>query len=274
LTALIWHELTTDNPVVDLRVFKARSYAVGVFLMTIVGFVLYGSMVLLPIMLQTLLGYPPLQAGIAMAPRGVGSFFMMPLTGLMTGRFDARKLLSVGLGIGGLTLLWLSRLNLQAGYWDIFWPQLIQGVGMSLLFVPLTTVAMDPIPRERMGYATSLFNLMRNIGGSIGIAMTGTMLARNSQSTTSVLGSHVTPYDAASQQMLAQLRGAFMAAGADVVTATNRAYAALFGMVQRQASMVAFVGIFQLLGFLFLGMIPLVLLMHRPRTGAGPAGAH
>src|SRR5206468_3828241 len=100
LVALVVHELTTDEPVVDLRVFKARSYAVGVFLMTIVGFVLYGSMVLLPIMLQTLqtlLGYPPLQAGIAMAPRGVGSFLMMPLTGLMTGRFDARKLLSAGL---------------------------------------------------------------------------------------------------------------------------------------------------------------------------------
>jgi DHA2 family multidrug resistance protein len=274
LTALIWHELTTDNPVVDLRVFKARSYAVGVFLMTIVGFVLYGSMVLLPIMLQTLLGYPPLQAGIAMAPRGIGSFFMMPLTGLMTGRFDPRKLLTLGLGIGGLTLLWLSELNLQAGYWDIFWPQLIQGVGMSLLFVPLTTVAMDPIPRERMGYATSLFNLMRNIGGSVGIAMTGTMLARNNQSTTALLGSHVTAYDATSQQTFAQLRGAFMAAGADAVTATNRAYAALFGMVQRQATMVSFVGIFQLLGLLFLVLIPLVLLMRRPQRGGGPVAAH
>src|SRR5262249_49901317 len=128
LTALVIHELTTDNPIVDLRVFKARTYAVGVFLMTVVGFVLYGSLVLLPIMLQTLLGYPPLQAGIAMAPRGVGSFFMMPLTGLMTGKFDARKLLSTGLLVGGLTLVWLSWLNLQAGYWDIFWPQLIQGV--------------------------------------------------------------------------------------------------------------------------------------------------
>jgi len=274
LIALVIHELTTDNPVVDLRVFKARSYAVGVFLMTVVGFVLYGSMVLLPIMLQTLLGYPPLQAGIAMAPRGIGSFFMMPLTGLMTGRFDPRKLLTAGLTIGGMTLLWLSRLNLQAGYWDIFWPQLIQGVGMSLLFVPLTTVAMDPIPRERMGYATSLFNLMRNIGGSVGIAMTGTMLARNSQTTTSTLGAHVTPYDAASQQLFAQMRAAMMAAGADVVTATNRAYAMLFGMVQRQATMVAFVGIFQLLGIMFLVLIPLVLLMRRPQGSSAPAGAH
>jgi len=103
LIALVVHELTTDDPIVDLRVFKARSYAVGVFLMTIVGFVLYGSMVLLPIMLQTLLGYPPLQAGIAMAPRGIGSFFMMPMVGLMTGRFDPRKLLTLGLIVGGST---------------------------------------------------------------------------------------------------------------------------------------------------------------------------
>src|SRR5438046_1768922 len=110
LVALVIHELTTDDPVVDLRVFKERSYAVGVFLMTVVGFVLYGSLVLLPVMLQTVLGYPPLQAGIAMAPRGVGSFFMMPLTGWMTGHFDARKLLTCGLVIGGVTLLWLSQL--------------------------------------------------------------------------------------------------------------------------------------------------------------------
>jgi DHA2 family multidrug resistance protein len=265
--------LTTDDPVVDLRVFKERSYAVGVFLMTVVGFVLYGSMVLLPVMLQTLLGYPPLQAGIAMAPRGIGSFAMMPLTGLMTGRFDARKLLTAGFLVAGVTLIWLSRLNLEAGYWDIFWPQLLQGVGMSLLFVPLTTVAMDAIPRERMGNATSLFNLMRNIGGSVGIALTGTMLARNTQTATSVLGTNVTQYDAASQSTFLHMRAAFMAGGADATTATSRALAALFAMVQRQATMVSFVGIFQLLGVMFLALIPFVLLMKRPK-GRPVAGAH
>jgi MFS transporter, DHA2 family, multidrug resistance protein len=274
LVALVIHELTTDEPVVDLRLFKQRSYAVGVFLMTVLGFVMYGSIVLLPIMLQTLLGYPSMQAGIAMAPRGIGSFFMMPLTGIMTGRFDARKLLTVGLIVGGGTLLWLSGLNLQAGYWDIFWPQLIQGAGLSLLFVPLTTVAMDPIPRERMGYATSLFNLMRNIGGSVGIAVTGTMLARHSKATTAILSANVTPYDPATQSMLAQMKGAFMAAGADPATATARAYAAMAGLLQRQAAMVAFVGIFQLLGLMFIVLVPLVLLMKRPRRAGAPAGAH
>ncbi len=273
LIALIVRELVIDEPIVDLRVFKARSYAVGVFLMSVVGFVLYGSMVLLPIMLQTLFGYPPLQAGIAMAPRGLGSFCMMPLTGLMTGRFDSRKLLSIGLIVGGGTLFWLSRLNLQAGYWDIFWPQLVQGAGMSLMFVPLTTVAMDSIPRERMGNATSLFNLMRNLGGSIGIALTGTLLARHQQAMTALYGANVTAYDPTAQALFARTHAAFVAGGADSATATNRTYAALFGMLQRQAGMVSFVGQFELLGMLFLVLLPLVLLMKRPRGGGGLTAA-
>ena len=273
IVALIVHELTTEEPIVDLRVFKVRSYAIGVFLMTIVGFVMYGSMVLLPIMLQTLLGYPPLQAGIALAPRGIGSFFMMPLTGMMVGRFDARKLLIVGLFVGGGTMLWLSQMSLSAGYWDFFWPQVIQGAGISLLFVPLTTIAMDAIPREKMGYATSLFSLMRNIGGSIGIAVTGTLLARHTQATSVLYSANVTGLDPTSQSMFYQMRGAFMAQGADITTATSRAYAALHGMVMRQASIVSFVGLFQLLGVVFLVVVPLVFLMKRPRASSGPGAA-
>ena len=274
LAALVVHELTTADPIVDLRVFKERSYAVGVFLMTVVGFVLYGSMVLLPIMLQTLLGYPPLQAGIALAPRGIGSFAMMPMTGLMTGRFDARKLLTVGLVIGSVTLLWMSRLTLQAGYWDIFWPQLIQGMGLSLLFVPLTTVAMDAIPRERMAYATSLFNLMRNLGGSIGIAVTGTLLARYQQAYTAVYGANLTASEPTTQQVVGQLRQWLWSLDGDPVAATSRAYAVVHGLVARQAAMVSFVGLFQSLGVLFLLILPLVLLMKRPRGGGGPMSAH
>ena len=124
----------------------------GVIRPFLVGFVLYGSMVLLSIMLQTPLGYRSLQTGIAMAPRGLGSFFMMPLTGIMTGWFDPRKLLTCGLIVGGSTLLWLSRVNLQAGYWDFFRPQLSQGAGLSLLFVPLTTSRWTRFPAS--GWAT------------------------------------------------------------------------------------------------------------------------
>jgi DHA2 family multidrug resistance protein len=274
LVALVVHELRAKEPIVDLRVFKDRSYAVGVFLMTVLGFVLYGSLVLLPLMLQTLLGYPSLQAGLAMAPRGMGSLLTMPLVGALTGKFDARKLLVVGLLVGGTTLLWLGDLNLNAGYWDIFWPQFLHAMGMALLFVPLTTVSMANIPPERMGNATSLFNLMRNLGGSIGIAITGTMLQRHRTVAAEVLGAHVTALDPTSQSMLQQMTAAFMAAGADAVTASARAYAAIAVMIQRQATMVSFVSLFRLLGVVFLVMIPLVLLMKRPKGRQGAVGAH
>jgi MFS transporter, DHA2 family, multidrug resistance protein len=232
--------------------------------------VLYGSLVLLPIMLQTLLGYPSLQAGIAMAPRGLGSLIGMPLVGMLIGRFDARKMVAFGLIVGAGTLFWLGELNLNAGYWDIFWPQFFQGFGLSALFVPLTTISMDPIPRERMGNATSLFNLMRNLGGSIGIATTGTLLARKQQEYISLMGTHVTPYSPQAQSWIESLRQGFMASGSDPATAAHRAYAAVFGAVQRQASMVSFVHVFRLLGIIFLLLLPLVLLMRRPR---GPAAA-
>jgi DHA2 family multidrug resistance protein len=274
LVAFIVRQLMAAEPVIDLRVFKLRSYATGVFLMTALGFVLYGSLVLLPIMLQTLLGYPSLQAGIAMAPRGLGSLIGMPTVGFLIGRFDPRKMVAMGLAVGAGTLFWLGNLNLGAGYWDIFWPQFLQGIGLSLVFVPLTTISMDPVPRERMGNATSLFNLMRNLGGSIGIAITGTMLARKQQEFTNVLGAHVNAFSTEARQLLDSLYQAFVAAGTDPVTATQRAYAAAFGVVQRQASMLSFVDLFRGLGLIFLLLLPLVLLMKRPRSDAGPTAAH
>jgi DHA2 family multidrug resistance protein len=273
LVAFLVREWVAREPVIDLRVFKVRSYSTGVFLMTTLGFVLYGSLVLLPIMLQTLLGYPSLQAGIAMAPRGLGSFIGMPMVGLLIGRIDPRKMVAFGLVAGAITLFWLGQLNLNAGYWDIFWPQFFQGLGLSALFVPLTTISMDPIPRERMGNATSLFNLMRNLGGSIGIAVTGTLLARRQQEYINVLGAHVTPFSQAARASMETARQGFIAAGSDPVTATQRAYAAVFGAVQRQAAMVSFVDLFRLLGIIFLLLLPLVLLMRRPR-GRATAAAH
>src|SRR6476469_2583637 len=206
VVAFLVRELMADEPVIDLRVFKLRSYSTGVFLMTTLGFVLYGSLVLLPIMLQTLLGYPSLQAGIAMAPRGMGSRIGMPLVGTLIGRIDPRKMVAGGLIVGALTLFWLGELNLHAGYWDIFWPQFLQGLGLSALFVPLTTISMDPIPRERMGNATSLFNLMRNLGGSVGIAMTSSILTRREQEYFNVFGAHVDPFSPAAQNALESAR--------------------------------------------------------------------
>ena len=275
LAALIYYELFgTKDPIVDLRVFKNRTYATGVFLMTVVGFVLYGSMVLLPVMLQTLFGYSSLEAGKAMAPRGVGSLIMMPVVGMLTTKVDPRKLLALGLTIGAITMLWLGQVNLNASQWHFMLPQFLQGAGMALLFVPLTTVSMATINPQRMGYATSLFNLMRNIGGGVGIAITGTYLQRHRQVVAAGLGEHVNVYDPVAQSTLSQITQGMMAAGADAVTATQRAYVVLHGMILRQASMVTFVTIFRMLGVLFLLMIPLVLLMRRPSKGSAPAAAH
>jgi DHA2 family multidrug resistance protein len=275
LAAFILYELFfAKHPVVDLHVFKKRTYATGVFLMTTLGFVLYGSLVLLPIFLQTLLGYPALQAGFAMAPRGMGSFLAMPVVGLIMSRFDARKLLALGIATSAFTLVQLSWLNLDAGYWDVFWPQIIQGVALGFLFVPLTTVTMDPIPNQEMGNATSIFNLMRNIGGSMGIATVTTILARREQMHINVLGAHVTPYSLGTTTMLENLRQAFIAAGADSYTATQRAYAAVFGMAARQAAVISFVEVFWMLGMLFLVVIPLILLMGRPAGRRPGVAAH
>jgi DHA2 family multidrug resistance protein len=274
LVAFLIRELVAAEPIVHLRVFKNRTYAAGVFLMTMLGFVLYGSLVLLPIFLQTLLGYPALQAGIAMFPRGLGSFIAMPMVGVIIARADPRKLLGVGLIGAAFTLVQLSWLNLNAGYWDVFWPQLVQGVALALLFVPLTTVTMDPIPNEEMGNATSLFNLMRNIGGSVGIAITNTYLFRHQQMYTHVLGAHVNPYNRAATSTVAGLRAAMAIKGGDPVMAMRHAYGAVFGMVGRQASMLAFVDTFRLMGITFLLLLPLLLVMKRPTHRGSPAAMH
>ena len=265
----IFRELTTDHPVVDLRIFKNRTYATGVFLMTVLGFVLYGSTVLLPLWLQTLMGYPALQAGMAMLPRGLGSFLFMPIVGILMGKIEARKLLAIGLCIASYSIYQLSNLNLEAGYWDIFWPQLLQGTSMGLLFVPLTTITNGPIPKEQMGNATSLFNLMRNIGASIGIASVTTISARHTQAHMNDLGSNMNPYNPAFQSTLQSMIRGFMARGMDMVTATKQAYAALSGMVQRQAAMMGYIDVFFLLAVMFICCLPLILIMQKPRPG-GP----
>ena len=266
LVALVIRELRAEHPVIDLRIFRLRTYSTGVFLMTSLGFMLYGSLVLVPIMLQTLFGYPALQAGIAMAPRGIGSFIAMPVIGYLTGRLDARKIVAVGLVLGGLTLFWLGVLDLNAGFWDVFWPQFYQGIALAMLFVPLTTVTMDPIRREGMGNATALFNLMRNLGGSTGIAVVTTWLVRDQQIGLNRLGAHVTMFNPAARAAFEGARAHFLAEGAGPVLATQRAQASLFGMVARQSAMLSFVHVFQLLGILFVALVPLVLLMKRPAT--------
>jgi len=274
LAAFILYELRAKEPVVNLRVFKNRTYTTGACLMAVLGLGLYGSTVLIPLVLQTLLGYPAYQAGIAMAPRGLGAFIAMPAVGLLLARFDARKMLTLGMIVCGATLLEFSRLSLDAGFWNYFWPLLIMGLSLGLMFVPLTTITMDPIPKESMGNATSLFNLVRNLGGSIGIAAMSTLQIRRQQMDINVLGAHVNPYSPTAVQMLRSLEQFFASRGADPALASHRAQAAVFGIVRQQASMLAYDYVFVVLGAMFLGMVPFVLLMKRPQAQSGRLPTH
>jgi DHA2 family multidrug resistance protein len=266
LVSFVYRELTSDAPVLDLHIFKNRSYAVGAFLMTIVGFVLYGSLVLLPVLLQTLLGYPPVQAGIALAPRGMGSFVAMPLIGILTSKMDPRTLVAGGLVLGAISLFWLANLNLDAGYWDFFWPQVIQGFAMGMLFVPLTTVTMDAISRPGMGNATSLFNLVRNIGSSVGIAVVTTLLTRSRVAHAVSLGEHVSIYDSSTRALVGQMQHVFQMRGSGAPPDLAAA-GMLSGMIQRQAAILSFVDAFRIMGVIFIVVVPLVFIMRRPAGG-------
>jgi len=274
LGGLVIRELRAEHPVIDLSVFRYRSYAVGTFLMTAVGFVLYGSTVLYPLMMQELLGYTATHAGVTNFPRGLASFIFMPFVGLLVGKVDARKLLAAGLMITAAAMFEVSFFSLDVGFWDFALPLVLQGAGLGLIFVPLTTVSNDAIPRERMGNATSIFNLMRNIGASVGISSVATLQFRHMQTHINILGQHVNEASLRTQQTLGGLRQTFVAKGVDAVTADHRAHAALWGMVQQQASMLAYNDVFRFLGWMFLVMLPLLFLMEKPRGGKGPTLAH
>ena len=266
LIGMVVRELVAKHPIVDLRVLKDRTFAAGTFLMTMLGFVLYGSLMLLPIYLQTLLNYPAFQSGLALSPRGIGALIMTPISGQLTNRMDPRKLLAVGIFTGGFTMFSLSHLNLSAGYWDIFWPQIIQGAAMAFLFVPLMTTSMSGIAKEKMGNATSLYNLMRNIGGSFGIATMTTFLARRQQFHQSQLISHVAPSDIRSQRVMHGLQSWFqLHAALGPYDAAHKALGAIYGMVQRQAAMLSFVEAFWVMGIIFWLMLPLLFLLRNVR---------
>ncbi|HUJ32617.1 MAG TPA: DHA2 family efflux MFS transporter permease subunit [Candidatus Acidoferrum sp.] len=266
LVLFVIRELTTSHPVVDLRALRERAFSTGVFLISLLGFLLYASLVLLPIYLQTLLGYPAYQAGLALSPRGIGSLATTPLAGYLTSKTDPRRLLVIGLVLGSVTMFDFSHLNLNAGYQDILWPQVVQGMALSFLFIPLMACSMSRISKENMGNATSIFNLMRNIGGSLGIAIMTTFLVRRTQMHQSHLAEKISTGNVQTRQMLQQMQVWFHVQGADTYTASRRALAAIYGVVQQHASMLAFVEAFWIMGIMFLVMVPFVFGLRNPRA--------
>ena len=266
LIGFVIRELVIDQPIVHFELLKYRTFAAGIFFVTMLGFVLYGSLILLPLFMQTLLGWTSATAGLWTSPRGIGTALCMPLVGYLLGKgWDGRWLLAFGFVVGGISLLGFSGMNLQSGTWDILVWQISQGLGLSFIFVPLTTLTMDPIPRRETVYATALYSVMRNIGSSFGVSFVTTWLARRAQFNQTVLAAHVTPYDPAAQRMLAQAQAVLMRNGADPVTANRQAVAMIYGTVRQQASVLSFLTLFRVMGIVFLVILPLVLLLRKPK---------
>jgi DHA2 family multidrug resistance protein len=265
LIAFVIRELQTPDPLVHFRLLRYRSFSAGIILAWILGFVLYGSLVLLPLFMQTLLGWTAQTAGFWSSPRGIGTAILMPIVGYLVGRgWDGRWMLVFGLAITSMAFFGYSSMDLNSGTMDIFWHQLNQGIGMAFVFVPLTTLAMAPIPKTETGYATSLYSVMRNIGSSAGISFVTTLLARRSQFHQSVLAEHVTPYSLAFRQTLALAHGASLHSGTDSYTAAQQGLALIYGSLQRQAYLLSFIEAFRIMGILFLASTVFILLMRRP----------
>ncbi len=227
-----------------------------------VGVVLYGATTLLPLFLQTLLGYPALQSGLAVSPRGFGSFAAMFIVGRLIGVVDERWLLPCGFLALAYSAYALGNLNFQIAPVNVMWPNVINGLATGFIFVPLTTSAMGMLRNEEIGNATGLYNLMRNIGAAAGIAMMTTFLARGAQVHQTVLVSHMTPYDSAYTQQLHTIQTA-LAPVSGSYAAGQQAQAILGAELTRQATLWAYVDDFRILAILALACVPFALLLHR-----------
>ncbi len=274
LTAFVVRELRTPEPLVRFSLLRYRTFTAGIILAWVLGFVLYGSLVLLPLFMQTLLGWSATTAGFWTSPRGIGTAIMMPIVGYLLGRnWDGRWMLAFGFLLTSTALYGFSTMTLNSGTWDIFLHQINQGLGMAFVFVPLTTLTMDPIPKQETGYATSLYSVMRNIGSSVGISFVTTFIARRSQFHQDILAAHATPYNESFRQMQRQAQGAFLQGGADSTTADRQALAAIYRIVQRQAALLSYVETFRLMAILFLFCTLFILLMRRPKHQRGGEAA-
>ena len=273
LVLFVMTELRRPNAVVDLRVFRERSFVMGNLVMFLGFFAFFASLVLLPVYVQKLMGYTPWWAGWVLAPGGISSLIMMPITAKLMQKVEARRLLFVGLAINAYALYMMSGFNLEADFMAILWPRVVQGVGLALFFVPVATLTVGPIPKEKMGNASAVFNLVRNLGGSFGVAVLTTQLARRAQFHHYRLTEHLTPYDPQFQHALERIRG-WLEMHAGMGQGLGHALGLIYGELNRHAFMLAFNDTFFLDSFFFVLPLFLVFLMRRADPHSGPVGAH
>jgi DHA2 family multidrug resistance protein len=258
-------ELTSREPIVQLRILLNRNFGVGTLIATLYGSALYGVTALLPLFLQTLLGYSALDSGLAVSPRGLGSLIAMMVVGVLVNYVDGRILLGLGFAGFGYSALLLSHINLGISMGSVAVPNFINGFAGGFIFVPLTTMTMSRLRKQEIGNAAGIYNLMRNIGGSVGIAAVTALLVRGAQTHQNYLAANVTAASPTVRSLLQGLQARLMQGGASAATAQQNALGMLYRSIQQQASLLAYADNFRMLGYLSLFCIPLVALLARLR---------
>ncbi|MGE4466013.1 DHA2 family efflux MFS transporter permease subunit [Sphaerochaeta sp.] len=274
LALFIWRELTAEKPAVNIRLLKDRTFCTGTFLGGVLGISLFASLFLLPLFLQQLLGYPAFDSGLAMMPRSIAMAFFMPVVGRLYTIVGARALIGAGLAINAFSFWELSTLSLDIGYWDIFFPQVWQGFGFGAIFVALSTVTLSTVEKSKMTDASGLYNVVRQVFGSVGIALSATFLTRYETVYHSFLVEKITAVNDTAQNLLSGLGGMYFSSGYDADRASMMSMQAVNGLVTRQGAMMAFNHVFLLVALLFLISLPLVLLLKNEKKPSASGQVH
>jgi DHA2 family multidrug resistance protein len=273
VAGIIW-EFREKNPVVDLRMLKDRNFAIATIAMFFLGFVLYSSTVLIPQLLQSLLGYTAELAGLALSPGGAVIMLMMPVVGILVSKVDTRYLITFGCAVSATALFVMAGWNLTLDYKHAVLGRMLQSFGLAFLFIPINVAAFAFVPKEKTNMGTGIINLARNIGASVGIATVTTLLERRTQVHESQLMEHVNVYSSAYRNMLNGFKTVLVSAGHSTTDATVRAQGMIAALVQKQAAMLAFVDNFKMLGVVFLIVIPVLLMLKRPKALSGNVPVH
>ncbi len=267
--ALLWRELTTKEPVIDFRVLRHRQMWVGTLLGVVMGIGLYAMSFTLPVFLQGNLHMTAEQAGIALLPGALATAISMFIVGRLTNRVDPRILITIGALVFAMAAWQLSLITGESGSGDFFWPLIFRGIGLGLMFVPLTTITLAELSSSELAQGTGLYNFFRQLGGSFGIAGIATLLSRYTAQYHAVLAEHITSIDATSAGRLKALTQGMMARGADAWTARDRAYRLVEAQVLGQASVIAYSRVYILSAVIILAIIPLLALVRKTRGAGG-----
>ena len=273
LISVVFWEWFNKDPIIDLHLFQDRSFAIGNLLIFLVGFALLSSTVLLPQFLQMLMGYSAEQAGLALMPGGLALIAIFPLVGFLLSKYDARWLLVFGLTVLSFSLFHMTHFDTFISFRTAASARVIQTLGLAFLFVPINTVAYAFLPPGKNNAASGLINLSRNIGGSVGISLVTTMLARRTQFHQSQLTGNINFGNGTLQATLEASRQLLMAHGSSAYEASRQAYGLVANRIDQQATMLAYIDNFWLLGITVGAMIPFVFLMKRAKPG-GSAPVH